>query len=203
VDNDFFRSAWSANRGRLDRIKQELGLPVGKKIVLFSGKFISKKRPLDILTAFAATDKGDYFLLMVGEGELRPEMEQFIRDNRLEGRVRLTGFVNQSEIPLYYSVADVFVMCSGMGETWGLAVNEAMNFEKPVIVSDTCGCSTDLVQHGVNGYVFQEGNTAQLREFLDLALNGNQLPADAGVHSATIVANFSIDHIVENILQAK
>ncbi|HTI89484.1 MAG TPA: glycosyltransferase family 4 protein [Puia sp.] len=203
VDNDFFRSAWSANRGRLDEIKQELGLPAGKKIVLFSGKFISKKRPLDILTAFAATDKGDYFLLMVGEGELRPEMEQFIRDSRLEGRVRLTGFVNQSEIPLYYSVADVFVMCSGMGETWGLAVNEAMNFEKPVIVSETCGCSTDLVQHGVNGYVFQEGNPAQLGEFLDLTLNSGQLPADAGVRSAAIVANFSIDRIVENILQAK
>jgi glycosyltransferase involved in cell wall biosynthesis len=201
VDNAFFSKAWQENKGRLAEIRTRLGLPAGKKIILFTGKYIPKKRPLDLLEAFSRLERGNYFLLMVGEGPLRAEMEKFISDRGLAG-VRLTGFVNQSEIPLYYSVADVFVMCSGIGETWGLAVNEAMNFEKPVIVSATCGCSTDLVRHGVNGFVFTEGNIAELTQFLKAVLDDEAFCKQAGTRSGEIIGDFSIAHIVENLSEA-
>ena len=83
----------------------------------------------------------------------------------------LTGFINQSEIPLYYRAADVFVMCSGVGETWGLSVNEAMNFGIPVLVSDTCGSAFDLVDEGSNGAVFKTGDIAALSLLLKQYLN--------------------------------
>jgi glycosyltransferase involved in cell wall biosynthesis len=198
VDNDFFRKAWLANKDQLLKVKERLGLPADKKIILFSGKYIPKKRPMDLLKAFASLDLNKYALVMVGEGELRPSMEQFIREHTLDC-VFLTGFVNQSEIPLYYSVADVFVMCSGMGETWGLAVNEAMNFAKPVIVSETCGSSTDLVQHGENGFVFEEGNIQQLSGYLTQVLENTVFCQKAGQLSLEIIDQYSIDHIVKNI----
>jgi glycosyltransferase involved in cell wall biosynthesis len=198
VDNDFFREAWLANKDQLPKIKERLGLPAGKKIVVFSGKYINKKRPLDLLKAFKGLDKDKYILLMVGEGELRPAMEQFIKDHALN-HIFLTGFVNQSEIPLYYSVADVFVMCSAMGETWGLSVNEAMNFSKPVIVSETCGCSTDLVKHGENGFVFEEGNVQQLTHYLKELLENEVFCKKAGQKSLEVIDKYSITTIIENI----
>ncbi len=69
--------------------------------------------------------------------------------------VHLTGFINQSVIPKYYAIGDAFVMCSQEGETWGLSVNEAMNFALPIVVSDMVGCSEDLVEEGQNGYHLQ------------------------------------------------
>jgi glycosyltransferase involved in cell wall biosynthesis len=201
VNNDYFRKVWIANRGRLAQIREELNLPPDKKIILFSGKYIPKKRPLDLLKAYAGLDQDKYFLLMVGEGALRQVMEEFIRERQIQN-VRLTGFINQSEISSYYAIADIFVMCSGMGETWGLSVNEAMNFAKPVIVSDTCGCSTDLVRHGVNGFVFEEGNSDQLQHYLQKVLEDDAFRDEAGKKSMEIIDNFSIGHIVQNIRQA-
>jgi len=116
--------------------------------------------------------------------------------------VLLTGFINQSEMPYYYAIADVFVMCSGPGETWGLAVNEAMNFSKPVIVSDTCGSSADLVQPGINGYVFEEGNINKLTAYLKQLLENDELRNKMGAASGSIIQNYSIQKIVNNIKQA-
>ena len=53
-------------------------------------------------------------------------------------------------------------MCSGLGETWGLSVNEAMNFGLPLVVSETCDSSQDLEIIGTNGYIFKEGNIQEL-----------------------------------------
>ena len=59
----------------------------------------------------------------------------------------------------------------GQGETWGLSVNEAMNFGLPAIVSDTCGCAYDLIVDGKNGAVFTTGNVTQLTGLLREWLN--------------------------------
>ncbi|HEY8894490.1 MAG TPA: glycosyltransferase family 4 protein [Niastella sp.] len=201
VDNNYFNSIWMQSKAQLSQVRERLKLPKEKKIVLFSGKYIDKKRPLDLLQAFAALNSDQYFLVMVGDGALRPNMERFIADKDMQN-VLLTGFINQSEMPYYYAIADVFVMCSGPGETWGLAVNEAMNFSKPVIVSDTCGSSADLVQPGINGYVFEEGNINKLTAYLKQLLENDELRNKMGAASGSIIQNYSIQKIVNNIKQA-
>lgn len=198
VDNEYFHKAWLEYRDKLPVLKKELGVPAGKKIIVFAGKYIPKKRPLDLLKACKQLNADDFFLVMVGDGELRPLMEEYIRDNQLSN-VLLTGFINQSVIPQYYAVADVFVMCSGMGETWGLTVNEAMNFEKPVLVSDTCGCSGDLVKQGVNGYVFPEGDIDALAGYITEVTKDEARLKQMGKASFEIVQSYSVPVIVNNI----
>lgn len=198
VDNSYFAGKRQEMKDRLPEIKTQLGLPFDKKIILYSGKYIPKKRPLDLLEAFANLNDKNAVLVMMGDGPLRPEMEAFLAKRQLSN-VILTGFVNQSQIPSYYAIADVFVMCSGIGETWGLSVNEAMNFAKPVIVSNTCGSSIDLVKNGENGFIFDEGNTTQLTEYLKRLLEDDTFCKNAGQRSLEIVDNFSIDVIVQNI----
>jgi len=68
------------------------------------------------------------------------------------GDIRFLGFRNQSELPRFYDLADVFVLAS-VDEPWGLSINEVMNAGRPVIVSDQVGCHRDLVHPGVNGSV--------------------------------------------------
>lgn len=198
VDNIFFNQYYYEYKDKKDELRVELNLPLEKRIILFSGKYINKKRPLDLLNAFSQLPKNKYALVMVGEGELRTEMEKFISENNLE-YVYLTGFINQSQIPKYYAVADVFVMCSGIGETWGLSVNEAMNFALPVVVSDTCGCACDLVMQNKNGYIYKTGNVYALKNCLLKFIEKESLKSEAGGYSKEIIQKHSIDVIVENI----
>ena len=164
VDNKRFQMAKDLYFNQKNHLKKILKLDDNKIQILFSGKYIQKKRPLDLLNAFSKIDNRNLQLVMVGDGELRQEMEDFIIENNLTSKVFLTGFINQTEIVKYYATSDIFVMCSGIGETWGLSVNEAMNFGLKLIVSKTAGCSIDLVQINKTGWIFETGNIDDLAD---------------------------------------
>ena len=203
-DEQLIRSPYAVDNERFSSVsnniiisKAKLGISAREKVILFSAKYISKKRPLDLLQAFRELNASNCWLVMVGEGELRQEMEEYILKYQLE-RVILTGFINQSAIVEYYALSDVFVMCSSFGENWGLSVNEAMNFNVPVIVSDLTGCSDDLVVEGSNGYVFKTGDVAQLTMRLRQVLVNNELSWQRD--SKAIIADYSYSTILSNML---
>jgi len=199
VDNARFRTIFEQNTREDARLK--LQLPIGVEIILYSGKYIEKKRPLDLLKAFNSIDSKTAILVLVGDGELRAEMEAYISEHSLTDRVILTGFINQSLIPFYYRAADVFVMCSGLGETWGLSVNEAMNFGLPVIVSDTCGSSYDLVKNDLNGKVFETGNIDQLQKAIQHFLGKTEVEKkEIVLRSLEIVDQYSYHRVIEAIM---
>jgi glycosyltransferase involved in cell wall biosynthesis len=196
VDNARFQNESLNLSSSTAVVRKELGIPPAGKVIIFSAKYIPKKRPLDVLQAFHQVSDENLWLIMVGEGELRPEMESFIKANNMRN-VILTGFVNQSEIAKYYAIGDVFVMCSGLGETWGLSVNEAMNFDLPLIISDLSGCADDLVKQGVNGYTFRTGNVGELALRIKQVLLQDTLTKSPS--SLDIVKRYSYDTIAENL----
>jgi len=126
--------------------RRELGIGDERRVLLFAGKFEPKKQPVELARAFLAHAEEDWLLLMVGGGALEQELEALARS--APGRLRLLPFQNQSRMPLVYRLGDVFVLPSAWGETWGLAVNEALACGRPVVVSDRVGCAPDLVGEG-------------------------------------------------------
>jgi glycosyltransferase involved in cell wall biosynthesis len=164
VDNDRFRKAAAQNKDKR-ALRTELGLPVNALVYLYAAKLISKKRPMDLIKAYGQVASENKCLVMVGDGDLLTEAREYVKTNNLPS-VYFVGFINQSEIPKYYAAADVFVLCSGVGETWGLSVNEAMNFGLPVVVTDVAGCSSDLVKENDNGFVVPCGDIAALSKAL-------------------------------------
>ena len=135
-------------------------------------------------------------LVFVGDGILRPELEKYVKDHKLFN-VHFVGFKNQTELPNYYAISDVFVLPSGAGETWGLVANEAMCFDLPVIVSDAVGCGYDLVKQGKNGFVFPLGDIEKLTEYLFSILSGNYKQK-----SFEIIKNYSHEKDIEGIRRA-
>lgn len=205
VDNEWFRGKAEIERKRKAEIRKRWGIPEEAFCVLFCGKFISKKRPMDlveaarILTAENAksakeNSKQPVHLLFAGSGEIgaqlrancnvifdaeRPVEKQKVESRKqkssisnlpssMSARPRATfaGFLNQSELPPAYAAADVLVLPSDGGETWGLVVNEAMACGLPAIVSDAAGCAPDLIDEGRTGFTFALGDTAQLAQRL-------------------------------------
>lgn len=198
VDNQRFQQAASVFKPQKKSLRVALGLPPEKVIFLFSGKYISKKRPLDLLRAFQQCEYRERAcLVLMGDGALRQDMQKFIDESNLRNVV-LTGFINQSKVVEYYAAADVFVMCSQEGETWGLSANEAMNFSLPLLLSDLTGSSGDLVDQGINGWVFKTGDTKTLAEKMDtlISMPANQLTA-MGSASLKKVQQYSYDQVIE------
>jgi glycosyltransferase involved in cell wall biosynthesis len=192
VDNVKFQQLYQDNKDKIPLLKAELGIPMDRKVILFCGKFIHVKRPFDILKAFQLLDKEKYALILVGDGPLNPDIHSYIEMEGMKN-VFKPGFINQSEIFKYYTIADVFVLCSQM-ETWGLAVNEAINFNLPCVVSNNCGCSFDLIESGNTGYVFEMGNIEQLKAQIQKAVL-----IDRSENHFEILNKFSIKTIVDNI----
>jgi glycosyltransferase involved in cell wall biosynthesis len=194
VDNQRFQSLKSDGLSA----RQKWDIDERQIIILYSGKLIEKKRPLDLLKAFYKLNNPNTVLFYMGDGPLRSELESYITQYKVKNVV-ISGFINQSKIGTIYSMADLFVMCSGIGETWGLSVNEAMNFSLPVIVSSTCGSSFDIVENGVNGYVFIEGDINALTESIQTIVNDTMLRENMGEVSKEKINQFSHQVTSQNI----
>jgi glycosyltransferase involved in cell wall biosynthesis len=103
-------------------------------------------------------------LIMLGSGELEPEVRTLAASDR--DRFRVQPFENQQRMPVAYRLADLFVLPSARGESWGLAVNEAMSCGRAVLVSDRVGCAADVVDPSC-GAVFASHEPRGLSAALD------------------------------------
>jgi glycosyltransferase involved in cell wall biosynthesis len=140
-------------------IRNNAGIKSDEIVILFAGKLEEKKLPGLILDAFIALNDPDVHLLFAGDGILEEELKANTARNK---NVHFIGFQNQSQMPAVYQACNLFCLPSkGPGETWGLAVNEAMACGKPVLVSDKCGCAIDLVTDD-NGRIFKSENKIDL-----------------------------------------
>lgn len=200
VDNDFFqqKSEQISTSEKFDLLNK-LGLN-GKKIILICGKLNHKKRAIFILDAFKASllNKKDWTLLFVGDGPLKNELKA--KASTTNCNIVVTGFINQNDIPIYYSISTIYLMASGIGETWGLATNEAMNFSKPIIISNYSGCSHDLLIHGYNGYEFNTDDSPSLiRQFNKLNDIEKKDLELMGRRSREIIENYNFEEVSNNI----
>ena len=203
VDNRFFRElAQEASRSR-EELRRELGLQLGRPVVLFASKLQKRKRCLDLVEAFLqlASDMPldrKPCLLIVGDGEERAEIEHKTTWNP---DIQMLGFRNQRELPRYFDLCDVFVLPS-VYEPWGLVVNEAMNAGRAVIVSDEVGCQPDLVADGINGCVFKARDAGALAYALRRVLASPENLARMGQESLRIVDDYSFEQDLAGLRQA-
>jgi glycosyltransferase involved in cell wall biosynthesis len=144
--------------------RRALDIPPDRCIVLFAGKFEPKKRPLELMRAMLALPRGRAILIMLGSGELEPAVRMLAASD--PERFRVLPFENQQRMPVAYRLADLFVLPSAHGESWGLAVNEAMACGRAVLVSDRVGCAADVVDPSC-GAVFASGEPHSLSTALD------------------------------------
>jgi glycosyltransferase involved in cell wall biosynthesis len=205
VDNDFFRRKAVEAAPHRESFRRELGLDAGRPVVLFASKLQTRKRCIDLVEAFirlAPTPGADppAFLLVVGDGEERANLETRVRESGLTS-IRFLGFRNQTELPRFYDLCDMFVLPS-YNETWGLIVNEVMNAGRPVIVTDQVGCQTDLVHDGLNGFVYSAFDVDSLTECLRKLIENPGLRTTMGENSLRIIQQYSFEQDVSGLRAA-
>jgi glycosyltransferase involved in cell wall biosynthesis len=165
--------------------RQQLGIADDDFVLLFAGKLERKKRPIELMRV--VLEHGGLVLILVGNGELEGEVQALAAAHPT--RFRVLPFQNQSRMPVVYRLGDIFVLPSGWGETWGLAVNEALACGRPVLVSDRVGCAGEVLEGGDPGVgaVFPSTELSAIGQAiagLAALLRGRQRPSAAAIARA-------------------
>lgn len=194
VDNERFSGKSEEYEQRAADWRCKLGINQNECVFLFSAKLIKKKDPEILIKAFININHKNTVLIIAGSGKLETELKSKYKN---EAKVIFIPFQNQSVMPVVYRLANVFVLPSlGPGETWGLAVNEAMACSRAVIVSDKCGCAPDLVNSNKNGSVFISGNVQSLQNAMKFTMNDSKKMGDC---SLAIIQNWNYSVTVNQL----
>lgn len=202
VDNERYMAAARQAPVARAATRARLGITSASPAILYAAKFDRRKRPDDLIRAYAMlrAEGISTELVMVGSGVLDDELKSMVRELGLEG-VSFPGFINQTELPAVYGACDIFVLPSE-NEPWGLAINEAMCAALPIVLSEEIGCVEDLVAHGVNGATYKAGDVRALAAALRPLLVDPVHRAHAGQASFARISKWSYAECAVSLEQA-
>jgi glycosyltransferase involved in cell wall biosynthesis len=169
--------------------------------IIFVGQLIHRKG-VDLLIEamrplFAEYD--DLHLALIGTGEKAAALERQAAASGVQHRISFEGIKSSGRIQERLQSSDLLVLPSRW-DGWGMVVNEALSIGVPALVSSQCGAS-DLIQHGINGYVFRSESVEDLRDCLRDFLNRKKewaaMRAAARNTGRTVLAEAAAPYLVE------
>lgn len=193
----------------IDRVRRLACMPV-TELEPFSGKTIltacrmNPQKDLYVLVdAFAKVlAKCEARLVLVGGGELLPALVQYAKDVGVAEHVVFCGY--QDNPYKYMREADVFVLSSKF-EGFGNVIVEAMALGVPVVASDCPSGPSEIIQHGINGYLTAPGDVDALCAAVLHLLLEREDSAKLAAAGRRRAEDFRLEHMVcayEKVLSA-
>ena len=245
VDNDYFSRKADEVRAHEAEFRRKYELP--EHYFLSVGRFVGKKNLGTLIQAYRkfleVSSNCQTHLALVGSGEEEPRLRRLCSELNLPvcdhsaspapaaprcapirtPAVHFYGFRQIEENPIFYALADAFILPS-LWEEWGLVVNEAMASGLPVVVSEAAGCAEDLLEPGcpagasleertwigqyglagklrLNGLVFNPHSVNELTRSLQIIERSSNLRALMGAESRRIVEKCSCRNFAVNALR--
>lgn len=187
------------DNGKRGTLRKELGLAPDTPLVGIIGRLAPVKGHQYFLEAaqnVLQKDAAVHFVI-VGDGELRAELEQYTRDLQIRSHVHFLGFRPNS--PEIFADLDL-VALSSLNEGTPVTVIEAMASGKPVVATQVGGVA-DLVQHERNGLLVPPKNSAALADgilrILSLPVEERMRLGENG--RASVYPKYNITTLVHNI----
>jgi len=146
ADTALYTKLRRQSQSRREPLRRRCGVHPGDFALLYVGKLIRRKRVVELLQAAAAVDAElrPIHLWIAGTGPLDAPLQSEAKRLGYTGRVRILGHLEPEQLAPYYAAADGLALPSD-DEPWGLVVNEALLFGKPVLASDRVGAAADLI----------------------------------------------------------
>ena len=185
--------------GQRQALKQQLGLAAGIAVVSLPGRLTRWKGQILFLEALAQIKDLEWQALLIGGGGTKTayikELKMRVEKLGIADRVLFVG--SQEDIVPYYAISDLVVSASTEPEAFGRVAVEAQAMAKPIIAS-AHGGSLETVKDGVTGWLFNNGDSADLADKLRIALSGDIDLTRVGISGRQWVAeNYTIDKMCQ------
>lgn len=167
-------------------VLQKYGIPNNKPVALYVGRLDKEKRIETIIHVLPTVLRSvDMHLVLVGKGKLRDELEGLVKELGVAEHVTFAGFVADEDLPEVYRAADVFIIAA-VAELQSIVTMEAMASGLPVLAADAVALP-ELVHHGENGYLFTDGDSKTLAQYMVTILSDAKLRSRMAQASLEII----------------
>ncbi|MBS5386560.1 MAG: glycosyltransferase [Clostridiales bacterium] len=158
------------------------------------GRFSPQKNHMLLIKCLANVLKytRNIKLILIGEGELKDKIEQFVRELGITENVYFTG--NISNVEEYLASADIYVMTSDY-EGLPLSVIEAMAAGLPII-STKAGGVVNLIKDGQNGVLIDVGDEAAFSRVMIDLIEDPEKRIKMGKESQELAREYSVERMV-------
>ena len=174
------------------------------RTILFAGRLVSEKG-LHLLIQALASVKGEWELVVAGDGRERERYEALCGELGLRDRVHFKGWLGQKELAASYEAGAFVVVPSLWPEPFGRIGPEAFIRGRPVVAFATGGIP-DWLEHGTDGYLAPAGDIGQLAFRIQKLLDTPGLRTEMGrrAREKVIAAWDASTHIhrLEDIFEA-
>lgn len=163
----------------------------GKTEILWAARFIDWKHPeLVVQLAKELKYQGKSFhITMIGDGELRPKVEEMIAAEGLEDVISLTGSQTPAQVRTAMENTSIFLMTSDRKEGWGAVMNEAMNSGCAVVADRMEGATLFLMKQGENGFWYKDASAKCLADLVGRLLEDKKLRETIGRNAYKTIAD--------------
>lgn len=179
----------------LDYLPNKKSTLENKELITMSRLDYGKKID-DLLRIFASSDHEGWHLSILGDGEEYDNLNNLIKELKLEKKVTLVGYVPKEKIPPYLSNASIFLMTS-LTEGLPMVLLEAMSYGIPCIAYETASGVNDIIEDSKNGYVIKNRCAKEYVEALNKLMHNEKLRKNMGKNTRDTVNNFTSTNILE------
>ncbi len=175
--------------------RQNIGLNISDTYLISIGRLVRRKGYDYLLHALAEINKPDLKLIILGEGPEKENLEKLIKENGLENRVIMPGFVSENKKFQYLNCSDIYVL-SSVHEGFGIVLQEAMQVGLP-IVSTNYGGQVDIVKENENGILVKNRSAAALAQGISRLISNRELMNRMRQNNIKKVKEFYADAIAD------
>lgn len=182
-----------------NEMRKLLNLPFDRDILVNTGRLNIQKDPFLLLNAYRYLKNelhSNALLFLIGDGDLRNNLEQKIKEMNIAGHVKLLGRLEREQVALWLSASDVYVYTS-FGNGFPISLIEAAMCGLPVVSTNVTGVH-DLIINDHTGYL-TEG-----RDYKDIAVKIKRALENRKRLSENIIElskNYSISNISKKIIE--
>jgi glycosyltransferase involved in cell wall biosynthesis len=182
-------------------VRQKYSISEDEKVIIYVGRLVGLKGVKILLRATALIPRLGIKLLIAGDGEERNSLAALAQSLGLERQVLFAGFVPNSELPRYYSIAQAAVFPTLADEAFGISICEAMACGLPVVASRVGGIP-ELVGDGDSGFLVQPGDPEELAEKIERLMLDDSLRRRMAARGAQVVQEqFTWEKVADRLLR--
>ena len=198
VDTRFFSSETA--KLRLNQKQSE----TEKKRLLYIGHLSSRKNVSKLLKVVKelSSQRSDFLLDLVGDGEDRSNLENYVRDHHLSEFVVFHGFKQKTDMPAFLAQSICFLFQTDF-DIWGLVLVEAMAAGLPCLASVSAGATQDLIDDNKTGFIADFSNLEDVKKKINWILDNPKQANEIGQRASEFISNkVSLKKSAEGFIQA-